>query len=57
MLYNPLEQFEVVIYLNFSLFFLDFSLTNSGFYMLIILFVATGLFFFSLYFSYVISNS
>lgn len=57
MFFNPLEQFEVVPYFTFSLFGLDFSLTNSGFYMLAITTVASLLFFFSFFYSYVISTS
>jgi hypothetical protein len=48
MFFNPLEQFEVVIYLDFSLLGFDFSLTNSGFYMILI--TAVPLLLFSLSF-------
>jgi F0F1-type ATP synthase membrane subunit a len=57
MFFNPLEQFEVIIYLNFSILNFDFSLTNSGFYMFLITVVPLILFSLSFWFSYVISNS
>lgn len=57
MFFNPLEQFEVIIYLNFSILNFDFSLTNSGFYMFLITVVPLILFSLSFWFSYVISSS
>lgn len=57
MLFNPLEQFEVVIYFNFSFLSLDFSLTNAGFYMLSVSAVASALFFLSFFYGYVVSDS
>jgi hypothetical protein len=57
MCFNPLEQFEVNIYYNFSLFQFDFSISNAGFYMFLVVSIILLLFYFSLYFSYIIANS
>lgn len=56
MLFSPLEQFEVVVYWNFSFLSLDFSLTNSGFYMFLVVSIIFALFYLSLYYSYVVSK-
>lgn len=55
--FNPLEQFEVVTYFNLSIFGLDFSITNSGFYMIAIALTAASIFFFSFFYANIISNS
>ena len=57
MLYSPLEQFEILIYYNISFLGLDFSLTNANFYLILIFSVISLLFYFSFYYSYIISNS
>ena len=57
MLYSPLEQFEILIYYNISFLGLDLSLTNASFYLILIFTTIVVFFYFSFYYSYVISNS
>lgn len=57
LIFNPLEQFEVTIFFNLSVFGFDISLTNASFYMFLVFFSILLFFYFSTYFAYVFANS